>query len=237
MEFTFKIGQKIKEAWPTYKAHFSTFLIMMLVMSGIQYIGTKENFITMIIYYLALTLFMYVFLRFVIGLVDKKENNSFSKEMFPSMGQYWNLLKTLILSGLCILAGFILLVVPGFYVAGRLVFANYISVDKNKGGRASIKESWEMTRGYGWRLFWKSFVIGLFVMIGFIAIFIGSFITYPIGILVLVMMYREFYKMKSQMPKEEVKAEVVKDLPKETIKEEVKEEVPVEAAKEDISKE
>ena len=82
MEFTFKIGQKIKEAWPTYKAHFSTFLIMMLVMSGIQYIGTKENFITMIIYYLALALFMYVFLRFVIGLVDKKENNSFSKEMF-----------------------------------------------------------------------------------------------------------------------------------------------------------
>lgn len=166
---------------------------------------------------------MYIFLRFAIWLVDKKENNSFSKEMFPSFEQYWNLLKTLILSGLCVLAGFLLFIVPGFYVAGRLLFANYISVDKNKGGRASIKESWEMTRGYGWRLFWKSFVVGLFILLGFIVIYIGSFITYPIGMLVLVMMYREFYKMKSQMPKEETKTEVVKDLPKETVKEKAEE--------------
>jgi len=219
MEFSFKIGQKIKEAWPIYKAHFSAFLIMMLAMSGLQYLGTKDNFIVTIVYYLVLVFLMYVFIRFSVNLVDKKENNSFSKEMFPSVNQYWNLLKTMILSLLCIMGGFLLLIVPGFYLAGRLVFANYISVDKNKGGRASIKESWEITKDYGWKLFWKSLVIGLFVALGFIVFFIGSFITYPVGIIILLMMYREFYKMKSQKPKEEEKVEAKKDLPEENTKE------------------
>ena len=55
-----------------------------------------------------------------------------------------------------------------------------------------------MTKGYGWKLFWKSFIIGLFIALGFLALFIGSFITYPIGLIVMVVMYREFKKFKLQ---------------------------------------
>lgn len=96
------------------------------------------------------------------------------------------------------MAGFILLIIPAFYVAGRLMFSVYLSVEKNQGARASIKESWDMTKGYAWQLFWKSFVIGLFMVVGFFALLVGSFVTYPIGFMVMIMLYREFVKFKSQ---------------------------------------
>jgi membrane-anchored glycerophosphoryl diester phosphodiesterase (GDPDase) len=131
-----------------------------------------------------------------LGILDKKKINLFSKEVLPSLSQFWDFLKTIILSSLCVILGFILFIIPGFYVSGRLLFALYISTEKNQGSVKTIKEAWKMTEGHGWQLFGKSFVIGLFVVLGFIALFVGSFITYPIGMIVIAMMYREFSKLK-----------------------------------------
>jgi uncharacterized membrane protein len=192
MKFTFKIGSKIKEVWSLYKKHFTNFLLLTIITFVIQFFGSQDNWILTLILNLINLLLSYVWIRSILSLIDKKEFKPFSHEMTPSMEQYWNLLKTTILYSLCVLAGFILLVIPAFYVTGRLMFSVYLSIEKNQGARKSIKESWNMTRGYGWKLFWKSFVIGLFMVIGFVAFFVGSFITYPIGMVVLIMMYREF---------------------------------------------
>ena len=180
----------------------------------VQFIGSNnnnndKNWILIVISYILSILLSYIWINFVLSLIDKKDLNPFSRQSFPTLKQYWNLFTTMLLVALCVLVGFILLVVPGFYVAGRLVFATYMSVDKNQGGIKNVKEAWNMTKGYGWKLFWKSFVIGLFIMLGFVALFIGAFITYPIGMIVLLMMYREFSKMKLETPPTSVSAEVI----------------------------
>lgn len=199
MKFTFKIGNKIKEAWPLYKEHLGTFLLMMIITMVVQSIGSsKDNWVFAVISYIVSLLLAYVWTRFALGLIDKKVINPFSREAFPPFSQFWNLFKTIILYSLCVMGGFILLIIPGFYIIGRLLFAIYLSVEKNQGAIVTIKEAWKMTEGYGWKLFWKSFVIGLFIILGFIAFIIGLFITYPIGIIVMAMMYREFSKMKLQ---------------------------------------
>lgn len=199
MEFIFKIGSKIKEAWPLYKENLGTFLLLMIISIIVKVLGSdNHNWILIIISYVVSLLLVYVWFRFVLSLVDKKDFKPFSKEALPTLEQFWNLLKTVILYSLCVIIGVILLVIPGIYVSGRLIFAIYISIEKNQGARKTIKETWKMTEGYGWKLFWKSFVIGLFMVLGLIALFIGSFITYPIGMIVMVMMYREFSKMKMQ---------------------------------------
>lgn len=197
MNFTFKIGQKIKEAWPLYKEHFGALLLMTLLTFAVAGVGQKEDFALSIIVTIVNIVLSYIWMRLILSLIDKKEFNLFSKDL-PTLGQLWNFIKTSILYGLCVIGGLILLIVPGFYFAGRLMFAVYISVEKNQGARLSIKESWEMTRSYGWKLFWKSFVIALFMAVGFLALFVGSFITYPIGFMLMIMMYREFIKFKSQ---------------------------------------
>ena len=198
MKFTFKIGQKIKETWPIYKANFSTILILIAITIVTKFIGSdSHNWGLVIVSYVISILISYIWIRFILGLIDKKDFNPFSRKSLPSFKRFWNLLTTLILSGLCILGGFILLIIPGFYIIGRLIFSVYISVDKNKDGVASVKESWNMTKGYGWNLFWKGLLISLFIILGYIAFLVGALITYPIGIMVMAMMYREFSKIKS----------------------------------------
>jgi len=190
------------------------FLLLTVATMVVQFIGSNnnnndKNWILIVISYILSILLSYIWINFVLSLIDKKDLNPFSRQSFPTLKQYWNLFTTMLLVALCVLVGFILLVVPGFYVAGRLVFATYMSVDKNQGGIKNVKEAWNMTKGYGWKLFWKSFVIGLFIMLGFVALFIGAFITYPIGMIVLLMMYREFSKMKLETPPTSVSAEVI----------------------------
>jgi len=197
MKFTFNIIDKIKEAWPIYKVHFGTFLLLMIVTSVTQFVGANNSWVLNIISFIVGMLVSYIWVRFVLSLIDKKDFNPFHRESLPSLLQFWNLFKTMILLSLCVLGGFILFIIPAFYISARLMFAIYISIEKNQGARASIKESWDMTKGYGWKLFGKSFLVGLFIALGFVLFFIGSFITYPIGMIVFAMMYREFLRMKS----------------------------------------
>ena len=219
MKFTFKIGSKIKEAWVLYKEHLKAFLLLTLVTLLVSFLRQDEGVILFIIIYIFNILFSYIWIRSTIELIDKKTFNPFSKEIFPSFLQFWNFIKTIFLSALCILAGFILFIIPGFYVAGRLIFSSYISAEKNQGARKTIKEAWNSTKGYGWKLFWKSFIIGLIIIVGFIALFFGVFITYPIGMILLSMLYREFSRIKPIEIKEEDKiAEVVNVVISEEIK-------------------
>lgn len=227
MQFTFKIGSKIKEAWPIYKENLVNLLLMTVVVLVVSMMSSRDSWIISLLSYIVSTLVFYVWLRFALALIEKKKFNPFSKEALPSIEQYWNLLKTMILYSLCIIGGFILFIVPGLYFSGRLMFAPYLSVEKNQGARKSIKESWEATRGNGWKIFWKAFVIGLFMMVGFLALFIGAFITYPVGLIVMIMLYREFFKNNVQGStnsdeKVTTKAEVVKEVPENAVKEEVK---------------
>lgn len=228
MKFTFKIGSKIKEAWPIYKENLTTLLLMTVVTLIVSALSSRDNWAISLLAYVVGILVFYVWVRLVFALVEKRKFNPFSKEALPSLEQFWDLLKMMILYSLCILGGLILFIIPGLYLSGRLMFAPYLSVEKTQGARKSIKESWEATRGNGWKIFWKAFVVGLFMMVGFLAFVVGALITYPVGFIVMVMLYREFFKNGSKVSTDDkdkttVEAEVVKEVPKDAVKEEVKE--------------
>jgi hypothetical protein len=86
-----------------------------------------------------------------------------------------------ILSGLAILLGFILLIIPGILVWVRLAFATTVLVVEGEGGTKAIGRSWRLAAGHFWRL------LGAFILAGLIA-FIGSAVlTIPIGIVALAL--------------------------------------------------
>jgi hypothetical protein len=172
--------------------------------------------------YLISVLFYFVWLRLTLNLVDKKELKPFFSKFIPSLTQFGNLILTFILIMFIISIGFVLLIVPGFYFSGRLFPAIYICIDENKNAFDSISKSWEITKDYGWIIFWKSLLIGLCMMIVMLIVFIltkgliginhgfilftvtnsiiQTLIVSPILFVVLAMLYREFTKFKSQMP-------------------------------------
>jgi membrane-anchored glycerophosphoryl diester phosphodiesterase (GDPDase) len=194
MTFTFSIREHIKKAWPMYKANFGLFLMLALITVLVNVIAQNDNIVFGLIVAVASILLSYVWMKSVLHLVDGHGFKPFTKEILPSMGQFWGFIKVNVGVSFFVTIGFLLLVIPGIYVAGRLLFAPYMVIEHNGRARKTIREAWDMTRGHGWQLLWKSILIGIFIFLGVIALGVGILVTYAIGMIVIVMLYREFTK-------------------------------------------
>jgi len=98
--------------------------------------------------------------------------------MFAGFKNYWNAVGAGLLVTIIVVVGFILLIVPGIYLACKLAFTPYLVVDRKMGVTNAIGESWRMTGGHGW----KVFLIGLLgipiVIAGLICLLVGVIISY-----------------------------------------------------------
>jgi len=80
------------------------------------------------------------------------------------------LIGTNLLTGLIVLVGFILFIIPGIILAVRYVFTQYIVIEENLSGLAALKRSQELVKGK----FWKVLGYSIFPTV---VIFLISFIT------------------------------------------------------------
>jgi uncharacterized membrane protein len=96
-----------------------------------------------------------------------------------------------LLTGLIVLGGFILLIIPGIFFALRLKFAVYLVIDKNFSPVEAIKKSWAITRGNTWNLFFLGILFALINILGFICLIVGLFITVPLSMLATTFVYRK----------------------------------------------
>jgi uncharacterized membrane protein len=94
-------------------------------------------------------------------------------------------------SGIIVLVGFILLIIPGVILAVRLQYATYLIVDKNLGPIESIKTSWRITHGNTWNLFFFGLLIGLINILGALCLIVGLFVTVPLGMIATTSVYRK----------------------------------------------
>jgi len=71
-----------------------------------------------------------------------------------------------LVSGLIIGVGFLLLIVPGFYLLGRLIPAIPLMVAEDRRNPAeAISRSFEITKGHGWAVFGLLFIVAIVAMI------------------------------------------------------------------------
>jgi hypothetical protein len=104
----------------------------------------------------------------------------------PTLAELWEVARKYtfrylglgILSGLVIIGGFILLIVPGFIAVSRLFLASYVMVDEDKGIVEAMKRSSEISKGFGVSI-WG--IIGVSMLITIIAQFIFSLINPVLG--------------------------------------------------------
>lgn len=101
------------------------------------------------------------------------------KNMFEAFHNYWNAVLANLLVGIIVFIGFIILIIPGIYLACKLAFTPYLVVDRKMQVIEAVKESWRMTNGHAW----KVFLIGL---LG-IPISIAGLISFGVGIIVSIM--------------------------------------------------
>jgi membrane-anchored glycerophosphoryl diester phosphodiesterase (GDPDase) len=83
-----------------------------------------------------------------------------------------------IMFGLLVLTGFIVLIIPGFYVLYRLIFSFYATVIDNTSALDSLSSSWELTKGRWWLVFRSTFLLSFVV---FVPIVLISLLIDPTG--------------------------------------------------------
>ncbi|HSJ51449.1 MAG TPA: hypothetical protein VLA90_09215 [Actinomycetota bacterium] len=91
------------------------------------------------------------------------------------LSRFWSIVWVGVLSALAIAAGFIALVIPGFFVLTRLTCALPALVIEGRRGTTALSRSWNLVAGRGWPVFGTIIVAGLLTGI------VGSLLTAPFG--------------------------------------------------------
>ena len=92
--------------------------------------------------------------------------------------------------GVATALGLILFIVPGIYVAIRLVFATLYTLDHPEAGIIeSIKASWQMTKGHMLELIGLSIVAIFVMLLGYLCCCVGTLVAFPVVILSFTQIY------------------------------------------------
>jgi hypothetical protein len=90
---------------------------------------------------------------------------------------YWNAVVANIVVGVIVGLGIVMLIIPGIIFACRLAFVPYLVVDREMDVMDALRVSWDMTRGYGWQIFFMGFLAFWIVIGGLICLIVGVFIS------------------------------------------------------------
>ena len=99
-----------------------------------------------------------------------------------------------VVSGMLVLIGFIFLIVPGIYIMARLMFVQYLVVDRNLKFNEAIKMSWEISDGHVFSIVGFLAVMGFLFLIGFCSLIIGLLVATPIIMLSTAALYLLFFQ-------------------------------------------
>lgn len=131
---------------------------------------------------------------------------SFCDEQKPRIGTlfdawdcFWRYVGAMILYGLIILAGFILLIIPGIIWAVKFSLCYYFVIDKGLGPVEALKASSRTTMGVKWHLFGFGIICGLINFLGLLCLIVGVFATYPTILVASALVYRQLLAQTPEM--------------------------------------
>lgn len=113
--------------------------------------------------------------------------------------KFWSYLIASILVGLIVVAGIILLIVPGIIWALRFMFVPYLIIDRKLDVSAAMRESSRITLGHKWQLLGLVVVLGLLNILGLLALIVGLLVTVPVTMLAVVHAYRTLEHSASEV--------------------------------------
>jgi len=201
-EKTFSIGDAVGFGWETTKNNLGFLILAVLILwivsaipGGLQspfYMSRGAAAVAGIIFSL-LSIVVGVFVNMAqirIGLRFCSGETADFEDLYNEYPKFVDMLIGMILYGLIILAGFILLIIPGIYWAIRYHYVGYLIIDQNMKPVAALKRSGELTRGVWWHLLGFWIVMWALTMLGIILCCVGLLFTTPIVIIATAYVYR-----------------------------------------------
>jgi uncharacterized membrane protein len=193
----------LKEAWELFKKNLNLLLGLIGVYLAyyiaqwlISYLFGNTPLASLLslifaILFLAIQLGAY---NMILKLVDGK--NAVLKDLYTYPNLTMKVVKNVVagfLVGLAVVGGLILLIIPGIYIAVRLMFFTYYIIDKDAGIIDSLKMSWELTKNGVMNLFLLALIFLAINFVGAILV-VGLAVTMPLTFLATALLYRKFQK-------------------------------------------
>jgi len=140
----------------------------------------------------------------------------------------WSILLVTVLVGLAVTAGFIVFIIPGFFVLVRLIASLPALVVEGKRGRAALSRSWDLVRGRGWpvlgALLAAAIITGVVISVITAPITgswlarglaggLASVVTMPFSTLVLVLLYLDLRVRKERLDLETLRRDLAASAP------------------------
>lgn len=189
----FSIKEILSSAWKKTIANI-WFLIPILLITYIISYALESSILGSLVSILTSFVLVSVFLR--ISRDEKVSFNNIFEGLTPKLFLQFFLLSILV--SIFVLAGLILLIVPGLIVMIMMVFANYILMDrpasaiKTDSFWLAMKESHTLTKGHKWNIFVFLIVLIGINILGVIALGIGLLISVPVSAISLAILYDKF---------------------------------------------
>lgn len=117
-------------------------------------------------------------------------------DLFGTFDIAGRLAGALILVGLATMLGFLLCIIPGYMVAGRLMLVFPLIVDGRMSATEAIGQSWNALRGQTIMATLFNFIISLISGLGIYLCGIGILFTLPLYYLGIAIVYRDYFMTK-----------------------------------------
>ncbi|MBD3311075.1 MAG: hypothetical protein GF349_01080 [Candidatus Magasanikbacteria bacterium] len=130
-------------------------------------------FINLLVAIAAAVVSIWISIAFIRAVVDRYQNKkagAIQPELQKATEMILPVVLVSILTGLAVLGGLILLIIPGIIFAVWFAFSYYIVILDNKKGTEALKASKQMVQGRWFGVFWRLLAPGIvFALLGFIA--------------------------------------------------------------------
>ncbi|NOY37050.1 MAG: hypothetical protein GXO83_05690 [Chlorobi bacterium] len=180
------LGNAFHHGWETMKNHFLELLLVILVVivaqipTGLSGVGESAGFspLTGLLQVFVLAYGILVLAPVSYGshwlFLRAARNEHFqTTEVFEGFKLWQQVVLANILVAAIVIAGIILLVIPGIVFACKLVFVPYLVMDKKLDAVEAVKKSWKMTTGHGWTVFFMGLLSFFIVLAGLILLIVG----------------------------------------------------------------
>ncbi|GBR77563.1 hypothetical protein RDn1_222 [Candidatus Termititenax dinenymphae] len=180
--FAYGIEKTKKFFWPT----IGIYLLLVICQSaliGLYGFALYINVLLGIIAWLALFLFDYVisigWIKTALAVLSGKKPE-FKYFTWDNLKYFWTYLGTNILISLIVIAGTILLIIPGIVWTLTYAFAPILVIDQKLSVTKALAASRQIVTGQRWNVFVWYLAIGVFNFVGMLLLGIGLLFTIPV---------------------------------------------------------
>lgn len=201
---TFSIGKSISEAWQIFKEKWQVILGLAIAGFLIQYVPAQivgpYDGSTQSAFYFVMQLVMMV-LNFLVAMVwihayiklSRREEITIEsiKSILPLAPKY---LAGVLLTGLIVVVGLILFIIPGLYFALKYAYVPYLIIDKEMGPLEAMRASAKITDGVKGNLFVLMLALVGINILGLLALVVGIVVTSAVSAIASALVYTQLAK-------------------------------------------